>query len=71
MSATRRISDLGIGRAHHHSQKMPLPQTRLCHFLAAAYITRQEPWVMTGPRGTLELFSSDRRKLGGKISNDK
>lgn len=72
MSATRRVSDLGIGRAHHHGQKMPLPQTRLCRFLAAAYITQQD-----------ELCSDDRamrdtgvvqlrqEKAWGKISNDK
>lgn len=53
------------GRRPGRGQKVPPPRARLCRSLAAA-ITRQEPWMMKGPRGTLELFSSDRKKLGGK-----
>lgn len=66
-SATRRVSNLGIGSAHDRSQKMPLTWVHLHRSLAAVCITQQEPWMMKGPRGgTLVLFSLDGKRLRQK-----
>lgn len=56
-SATRRVSDLGVGSAHHRSQKAPLTRARLPHSRAAVCITQQEPLDNERPRGILELLS--------------
>lgn len=64
--ATRRLCGLGIGSAHHCSQKTSLTWVHLYCSLVAVCITQQEPWMMKEPRRTLELFSLDRKRFWGK-----